>query len=373
MRHHFRLFEKVALVCIGVLGLVFIFTHNSPSQRIDGVPKKTIHPISSQKISIEKPKPAPLCKENASVLILKNFAKEPPHIKDFLTYKHCRKFNLIQNVPEKCGGRERSHDVFLLLVIKSNPINHDRREMVRRTWGKEQEFRGVQIRRVFITAVSTDQHEQWKLNWLLDLENRQHQDILQWDFLDTFFNLTLKQYKLMEWMDHYCPKAQFIFNGDDDVFVNIDNTVEYLLSMDASQHLYVGYLIYMVGPIREKWSKYYVSELVTAAKSYPPYIAGGGILMSRHTAGIIYKMARIIEFLPIDDVFMGMCLEKAGLAPKSHMGFRVVGVRVPSPQDDSFNPCYYRELILVHRFKPYELLLMWEAVHNSSLRCGRSS
>ncbi|XP_038633894.1 N-acetyllactosaminide beta-1,3-N-acetylglucosaminyltransferase 3-like [Scyliorhinus canicula] len=372
MRKYLRLFEKAALLCIGILGLVFLFNHDRPPQQIDETPTEVVKATIVRPIRREKQETASLCIRNKTVMGLPKFDEEPQHIKDFLMHKHCREFDLIQNVPGKCGGRNNSHNVFLLLVIKSSPLNYDRREMVRRTWGKERVFQGVQIRTVFITGVAPDQKERKKLNRVLEMENQQHQDILQWNFIDTFFNLTLKQYKLMQWLDDYCPGAQFIFNGDDDVFVHSDNMVEYLQDMNASQHLYVGYLIALVGPIREKWSKYYVSQLVTQNNSYPPYVAGGGILMSRFTAIAIYRAARAIEFLPIDDVFFGKCLEVGGLAPKSHMGFRVNGVKGVTPQDDSFNPCYYRDVLMVHRFQPHEQLLMWEAVHESSLDCARS-
>uniref|UniRef100_UPI00398F3F62 N-acetyllactosaminide beta-1,3-N-acetylglucosaminyltransferase 3-like n=1 Tax=Pristiophorus japonicus TaxID=55135 RepID=UPI00398F3F62 len=379
MRRLQRVLEKVVLFAIIILGLVFIFRDEEPSGQSVTVTPETVRPDRLHDLvatRAEKAELAPRCEANETVLDLPTFAEQPQHIKNYLMYKHCREFNLIQNVPDKCGGRARSQGVFLLLVIKSDPFNHDRRDMVRRTWGKEREFRGVRIRRVFISAVSPDQKERGKLNRVLAMENRQHRDILQWDFLDTFFNLTLKQYKLLQWVADYCPKAQFIFNGDDDVFANTDNMVDYLLSVEGGQkggrHLYVGHLISGVGPIRETWSKYYIPEVVTTSRSYPPYAGGGGILMSRYTAGAIRGVSRELELYPIDDVFFGMCLAKAGLAPRAHMGFRTAGVRVPSPKDDSFDPCFYRELLLVHRFRPFELLLMWDAVHNASLRCAWS-
>ncbi|KAJ8408319.1 hypothetical protein AAFF_G00257330 [Aldrovandia affinis] len=49
--------------------------------------------------------------------------------------------------------------------------------------------------------------EKKKLNKLLRLENREHGDILQWDFNDSFFNLTLKQILFLEWMQKSCPQA----------------------------------------------------------------------------------------------------------------------------------------------------------------------
>ncbi|XP_067824838.1 N-acetyllactosaminide beta-1,3-N-acetylglucosaminyltransferase 3-like [Heptranchias perlo] len=193
MRKQRRSLEKVALFVIGILALVFIFRSEELPRQSDEVSMETIqssrlHNIIA--ISAEKPKLASTCKENRTVLDLPEFMEQPQHIQNYLKYKHCREFNIVQNVPDKCRGRERSQDVFLLLVIKSDPFNHDRRDMVRKTWGKERKFRGVQIRRVFISAVTPNQRERRKLNRLLAMENREHQDILQWDFLDTFFNLS---------------------------------------------------------------------------------------------------------------------------------------------------------------------------------------
>ncbi|XP_059814824.1 N-acetyllactosaminide beta-1,3-N-acetylglucosaminyltransferase 3-like [Hypanus sabinus] len=371
MRRHRRFHEKVVLGVLITLGLFFMFWDNV-RRRETGDVAETVHRKDLPKVvtgdatrSVLKPK----CHANRTLLHLSSFHQENEHIKNFLLYKHCREFDMIENVPDKCGGREGSHNVFLLLVIKSHPFNQDRREVVRKTWGKEREFNGVLIKRVFISGVSPDQKESRKLNQLLAMENREHRDVLQWDFLDTFFNLTLKQYKLLQWVSEFCPSAKFIFNGDDDVFANTDNMVDYLLGMKVLQHLFVGRLIYGVGPIRKKWSKYYVPEIVTTIKSYA---GGGGILMSVYTAHIIYHIAQDLELFPIDDVFLGMCLAKAGLAPRSHSGFRTAGISVPSTQDESFNPCYYRELLLVHRFRPFELLLMWDAVHDANLKCARA-
>ncbi|XP_059817469.1 N-acetyllactosaminide beta-1,3-N-acetylglucosaminyltransferase 3-like [Hypanus sabinus] len=371
MSGHWRFYEKVVLGVVITLRLLFVFWDNDQRREIDVA--ETFHRNDLPKVvtgdateSVLKPK----CHANTTLLHLSSFHQEKEHIKNFLMYKHYREFDMIQNVPDKCGGREESQNVFLLLVIKSHPFNQDRREMIRKTWGREREFNGVLIKRVFISGVSPDQKESRKLNQLLAMENREHRDILQWDFLDTFFNLTLKQYKSVQWVSEFCPSAKFIFNGDDDVFANTDNMVDYLLDMKVHQHLFVGRLIYGFGPKRQKSSKYYVPEIVTTIKSYPPYIGGAGILMSVCTAHIIFHIAQDLELYPIDDVFLGMCLAKSGLAPHSHSGFRTAGVRVPSTQDESFNPCYYRELLLVHRFRPFELLLMWDAVHDANLKCA---
>ncbi|XP_061457747.1 N-acetyllactosaminide beta-1,3-N-acetylglucosaminyltransferase 3 isoform X2 [Rhineura floridana] len=363
--------ETIVLSLVGFMGFLFLLQTSE-----DGPVLKEVRATPSlipETVTEAQRQPIPECRENASVSNISGFGELPDHIKDFLRYKHCKEFPLLLDVPDKCGRPEISHEVFLLLAIKSSPGNYERREIIRKTWGQQRTFAGVHIRRVFLSGVVANARDARKLNQLLKLEMEEYGDILQWDFLDSFFNLTLKQVLFHAWMEARCPGVRFIFNGDDDVFANTDNIIHYLLSVPGAgdQHLFVGQLISNVGPIREKWSKYYVPEQVTTSKSYPPYCGGGGLLMSGYTSHTIYKKSLGIELFPIDDVYLGMCLQEAGLAPSSHMGIRTVGVRVPSSKLESFDPCYYKELLLVHRFVPYEMLVMWRAIHEPDLLCGK--
>ncbi|XP_006147239.1 N-acetyllactosaminide beta-1,3-N-acetylglucosaminyltransferase 3 [Tupaia chinensis] len=229
-----------------------------------------------------RPSPTP-CQANESMASLPEFLGQPQHVRNFLLYRHCRDFQLLQDAPlEKCAG-----PVFLLLVIKSSPGNYERRELVRRTWGLERRVLGLQLRRLFLVGTAPSPHEASKVNRLLALESQRHGDILQWDFHDTFFNLTLKQVLFLQWQETRCSNANFVLNGDDDVFAHTDNMVSYLQNHDPSRHLFVGHLIQNVGPIRVPWSKYYVPKVVTQEEHYPPYCGGGGFLLSRFTTDAI--------------------------------------------------------------------------------------
>ncbi|XP_054434687.1 N-acetyllactosaminide beta-1,3-N-acetylglucosaminyltransferase 3 [Pteronotus mesoamericanus] len=312
------------------------------------------------------PTPGP-CRANSSLAQLPGFAEQPEHVRDFLLHKHCRDFPLLQDVPlSKCA-----QPVFLLLVIKSSPHNYERREVVRQTWGRERTVRGSRLRRLFLVGTARDPHEARKVNQLLAIEARVHGDILQWDFHDSFFNLTLKQVLFLQWQKTRCSNASFLLNGDDDVFAHTDNMVSYLQDHDPDHHLFVGQLIQNVGPIRSPHSKYYVPKIVTQEEHYPPYCGGGGFLLSRFTAAAVRRAAPALDLLPIDDVFLGMCLKQEGLKPASHSGIRTVGVWAPSARLSSFDPCFYRDLLLVHRFLPYEMLLMWNTLSQANLTCGR--
>ncbi|XP_075466298.1 N-acetyllactosaminide beta-1,3-N-acetylglucosaminyltransferase 3-like isoform X1 [Ascaphus truei] len=315
--------------------------------------------------------PPQVCNENTSVHSFPDFAMQPQAMKDFLTYRHCKSFPQLLNSPMKCGDPARPTEVFLLLAIKSSPANYERREAIRKTWGVEQKYGGAQVRRIFLSGVPKNQQKRMKQ--LLTTESRTYRDIVQWDFQDTFYNLTLKQVLLHQWLENSCPGARFVFNGDDDVFVNTFNVVTYLRSQDkggVGQHLFVGQLNIGMPPIREKNSKYYVPEELFPGDSFVPYCGGGGIIMSGFTAHSIYKESWHIPLFPIDDAYLGMCLDRAGLKPGNHEGIKTLGLSLPGSVD-SFDPCFYRDMLMVHRFVPYEMLVMWKAVQVTTLECRK--
>ncbi|XP_045927319.1 N-acetyllactosaminide beta-1,3-N-acetylglucosaminyltransferase 3-like [Micropterus dolomieu] len=314
----------------------------------------------------------PRCEKNVSADKIPGFSFLPDRIKDFLYYHHCRHFPMLLDIPDKCGRADESADIFLLLVIKSPPLNYDRREVLRKTWAQDRLHNGVWIKRIFISGTSSTGLGKTKLNKLLALEQEEHNDILQWDFNESFLNLTLKQILFLDWMERNCQNVRFLLNGDDDVFVNTNNAVEYLQGLknnDGRRHLFTGHLIRRVGPIRSSKSKYYVPLEVYKSNLYPPYCGGGGFIMSFYTALVIHRMSQSIPMIPIDDVYMGMCLAKAKLAPVSHMGVKTAGWHIPSRKLDQFDPCYVKELLLLHGFRPNDMYVMWETIQEPNLIC----
>ncbi|KAL2806815.1 acetylgalactosaminyl-O-glycosyl-glycoprotein beta-1,3-N-acetylglucosaminyltransferase, partial [Daubentonia madagascariensis] len=234
------------------------------------------------------------------------------------------------------------------------------------------QLRGRPVRRLFLlgTAAPEDARAE-RLAALVGLEAREHGDVLQWAFADTFLNLTLKHVLLLDWLAARCPHARFLLSGDDDVFVHTANVLRFLQAQPPGRHLFTGQLMHGSVPIRDSWSKYFVPPQLFPGRVYPVYCSGGGFLLSSPTARALRAAAQHTPLFPIDDAYMGMCLEHAGLAPSGHEGIRPFGVQLPGAQQPSFDPCMYRDLLLVHRFAPYEMLLMWKALHDPALICGQ--
>ncbi|KAM5134675.1 UDP-GlcNAc:betaGal beta-1,3-N-acetylglucosaminyltransferase 9 isoform 2-T2 [Callospermophilus lateralis] len=231
----------------------------------------------------------------------------------YLSAKDQRRFSLLINQPHKCrgdgapGGRPD-----LLIAVKSVAADFERRQAVRQTWGAEGRVQGALVRRVFLLGVprsaSTNKADPegvgTQTHWraLLHAESHAYSDILLWAFDDTFFNLTLKEIHFLAWASAFCPNVRFVFKGDADVFVHVGNLLEFLASRDPAQ-----------------------------------------------------------------DLLAGMCLQRLRLTPEPHPAFRTFGISQPSaaPHLSTFDPCFYRELVVVHGLSAADIWLMWSLLHGS--------
>ncbi|XP_064191506.1 UDP-GlcNAc:betaGal beta-1,3-N-acetylglucosaminyltransferase 9 [Anguilla rostrata] len=297
--------------------------------------------------------------------------RPPFDFQQYLLDKDNRDFTLLIDQPSKCVEKT-GKPPYLLIAIKSVAADFHKRQVVRRTWGREGTFQGgVQVETVFLLGVPHNKSALPLWDRLLAYESRTFRDILLWDFEDTFFNLTLKETHFLKWVNTTCPEVKFIFKGDADVYVNIDNILEMLREQDANGDLFVGDIIFHARPIRRRNSKYFVPEIVYGQGIYPSYAGGGGFVMSGFTARRLHRACQEVEIFPIDDVFLGMCLLRIGLEPSRHEGFRTFGIVKPSaaPNLQVFDPCFYRELMVVHSLTVPQIWLMWNLLHDPQLTC----
>lgn len=321
-----------------------------------------------------------------SVPHMHNLNSLPEQIREFTRSMHCREYPLLINQPGMCRRNDASIGIespMLLMAIKSQVGNFENRQAIRETWGRSGLARGesnrkwVIVRTVFLLGrqdSSTGPHPD--LQNLLELENQKYGDILQWDFRDTFFNLTLKDLLLWRWLQQYCPTPAFVFKGDDDVFVRTDALLDYLhkkreehnlwraYTNETDMDLFVGDVISNAMPNREPSAKYYIPESFYKG-TYPPYAGGGGVVYSGSLALHFKEVSERVRLFPIDDVYLGMCLHRLGLSPSHHPGFLTFDL----PVTDRDNPCAYRSVLLVHRRSPKEMLTLWKKLQNLRSQC----
>lgn len=307
------------------------------------------------------------CSVNLNLTSQEWFNGLEANFKQFLLYRHCRFFPMLLNHPEKCAG-----GTHLLMVVKSIATQHDRREVIRKTWGKERVIDGKRVKTLFLLGKPSNEAEKANHQKLVEYEDYIYGDILQWDFIDSFFNLTLKETHFLKWFDTYCSEVQYIFKGDDDVFVSVRNILEFLEGSADTKNLLVGDVLFKAKPIRYKDNKYYVPQALYNKTFYPPYAGGGGFLMGGPLARKLYGASDTLELYPIDDVFLGMCLEVLHVTPIKHNAFKTFGLVRNKNSKLNKEPCFFRSMIVVHKLLPPDLWNMWNLV-NSDLVCSHKN
>ncbi|XP_048388173.1 N-acetyllactosaminide beta-1,3-N-acetylglucosaminyltransferase 4-like [Stegostoma tigrinum] len=332
----------------------FVWRSKVPPATINSRNLTAVEVLSGQPRAEPTPQP---CHPNPAFNSLTSKLK--PIYKDFMMYRHCRNFPLLR----KASSCDRE-GTFLLLAVKSLAEHADRRASIRSTWGQERVVEGALVRRVFLLGLTERQIRSQAVQALVDHESKQYNDIIQWGFRESFFNVTLKETLFWQWFSQDCRAVKFVFKGDDDVFVNVENVVDFLKDHNPSQDLYVGDVFRNWYPSRAEHSKYYIPLFLYGNKPYPPYAGGGGYLLSGTSILKLHKAAEFEELFPIDDAFVGICAQKANIDAIPHRGFRTYG-------DIPFDPCVYQGLMVVHRVMPNELWLIWSLLKMSTKPCSR--
>lgn len=198
----------------------------------------------------------------------------------------------------------------LLLILVKSAVGHFRkRQYIRETWGKDARKRGFKI--AFLLGFSKFEDA------IVGIENGLHEDLIQQNFEDSYVNNTHKIKMALSWISEYCKQAKYILIVDDDMYVNIPNTISFILqeAISPDEDFYSGHLVPEPYPDRCLKSKHFISKTQYPFACYPPYIAGGSILLNKYTVEQFVRVMQFIPYLPFDDVFLGFIAQKLGIEP----------------------------------------------------------
>ncbi|XP_015908040.1 beta-1,3-galactosyltransferase brn [Parasteatoda tepidariorum] len=314
---------------------------------------------------------------------------------------------------KKClqGFLMKNHEkVVILYVIKSATNHKNRRDVIRKTWGWENRFSDVLIKRIFVLGTTNDV----ALQDDIDEEYARNKDIVQAEFIDSYYNNTIKTMMSFKWVVLNCPKVQFVMFADDDMYISTKNLLKFirnpfnrrvgfrkrrdvekiLLSNRSSSkaseapelsqqtsgssnliynsrklfeydpvlsafdgRLLAGY-VFNSSPMRHKSSKWYMPLSEYPYSKYPPYVTAGAYVLSYPALEDMYYTSMFTKHFRFDDVYLGIVAKKCGISPLHNDHFYFW--REPYTKDS------YVNVIASHGFSdPEELQKVWDEQRSS--------
>ncbi|XP_034039208.1 beta-1,3-galactosyltransferase 2 [Thalassophryne amazonica] len=268
-------------------------------------------------------------------------------------------YTYIINEPDKC--QQSRPAPFLVFLIATEVRQVEARNAIRQTWGNESIAPAPGLIRLFLLGKNEGELGNLQQR-MLEAESRKYHDIIQQDFLDSYKNLTMKTLMGMNWVAMYCPSSSYVMKTDSDMFVNTEYLIYKLLrpELKPKKNYFTGNIMRGYAPNRNKNSKWYMSPKLYPSEKYPTFCSGTGYVFSGDLAGKIYKASLRVAPVHLEDVYVGICLDKLQIEP------------VPPPNEFLFNhwrvfysSCKYSHLITSHGFHPNEILKYWHHLQNN--------
>ncbi|KAM9338441.1 beta-1,3-galactosyltransferase 9 [Symphorus nematophorus] len=260
--------------------------------------------------------------------------------------------------PDAC----RNSDLFLLTLVFSSTANITQRDAVRRTWANQTLIQGFPVRILFFLGSTQTFAAQKALMTESDL----YGDMVQGHAVadSSFRGPTERTVLALRWVIAFCPLARFVLLTQDTVFLNLPAIGSYLFGLHRHpEDLYLGRVIQRDSPDRDPNSPGYLPPSLYPDKYLPEYCDGTVYVLSQDVVRKVYVASAVVRAPVPADVFVGLCAQKAGVAP-TH------SARFAGEKHIRYNACCYRYLFSSAGMTSHELETVWADLRQMGQRCS---
>lgn len=206
--------------------------------------------------------------------------------------------------------------IFVHTAAQTSGKYFDRRMTIRRTWARE--AAKYRMRVLFVIGVPPSLAKERAIK----AEARKYGDILQFNFLENYYNITLKAISLLKWSYRHCGQSRYMVKTDDDVIVNMP-MLYHLVQQQKIPSGLTG-LVMTTPANRQFGHKWYMPREYYHRESYE-FLAGFSYLLSMDRLKQFLKT--IITYpgpiLDIDDLFLtGVIADYGGIKRNNSFRFK---------------------------------------------------
>lgn len=197
------------------------------------------------------------------------------------------------------------------------------RSAIRSTWGKN-------------LLKPTDQNDyNWKVFYVLGLaknygdnfqnrlEAKQHNDVLIGNFTDHYYNIATKTFMGHFWVLKRL-KVRYVLKTDDDVYVRVPQTIQWLETQGSPGRFYGGYVERKkLDVIRDVTDKWYITREQYDGVIWPRYCHGAFHVLSDDAVSIIVDHSRHKKPPFTDDAYIAVIMLNASIPATPIPGYYV--------------------------------------------------
>lgn len=257
-------------------------------------------------------------------------------------------------IPERCPNLGKNMD--LVVIVMSAPTHLDARTAIRQTWGHFGQRSDMSV--LFMLGTTSDR----KVEMILRKEQNMYNDMIRGRFVDSYSNLTLKTISTLEWVDSYCSKVKYLLKTDDDMFINVPRLLAFVNKHSRDRNIIFGRLARKWKPIRNRKSKYYVSQAQFQQTVFPDFTTGPAYLLSSDTVRRLYNDALDHTYLKLEDVFITGIVAHQLAIKRSHAN-EFLNKRI------QYTPCNIQRGISIHMVKYSEQFDLWKKLLDGKSKC----
>lgn len=264
--------------------------------------------------------------------------------------------------------------VQMLIIVPSSPSNTAKRLAIRRTYGLLSKNRisvinglsvDLLVRTVFVLGKSSNTTVENRVR----KENRDFRDIVQVDFVDSYYNLTLKVLHGLKWARIFCSDVQYVVKVDDDVFLNTAELIHQLKTHSFGSSEAVFGTVFRKQLAVQRTGKWAVSKDQFPLNKYPVYSQGNCYTMSGALAGKIVTIVQHLPYLPIEDAFI------TGIVAGRFLGAKLIKILGNSNWKEKHfvpNPCNFVKYNFVSttNMTPRLMYKTWNALKSYKTSCA---